>query len=57
LQFFRLVEEHYTQTPESGLFPLLPAEVLAGFVQQGREHGIIPMIRAFRDWMRAHRQP
>jgi Uma2 family endonuclease len=54
LQFFRLVEERYTQTPTSGLFPLLPAEVLAGFVQQGREHGIIPMIRAFRDWMRAH---
>jgi len=54
LQFFRLVEERYTQTPASGLFPLLPAEVLAGFVQQGREHGIIPMIRAFRDWMRAH---
>jgi len=57
LQFFRLVEERYTQTPTSGLFPLLPAEVLAGFVQQGRAYGIIPMIRAFRDWMRAHRQP
>jgi Uma2 family endonuclease len=55
LQFFRLVGERYTQTPASGLFPLLPAEILAGFVQQGREHGIIPMIRAFRDWMRAHR--
>lgn len=36
---------------------LLLHEVLAGFVQQGRAYGIIPMIRAFRDWMRAHRQP
>ena len=57
LQFFRLVEERYTQTSASGLFPLLCAEVLAGFVQQGRAYGIIPMSRAFRDWMRAHRQP
>jgi Uma2 family endonuclease len=56
LQFFRLIEDHYVQTPESGLFPLFPAEVLAGFVQQGKEHGIIPMIRAFRDWVRAHQQ-
>jgi Uma2 family endonuclease len=55
LQFFRLDGERYTQTLASGLFPLLSAEVLAGFVQQGKEHGIIPMIRAFRDWVRAHR--
>ena len=55
LQFFRLHDERYTQTLVSGLFPMLPAEVLASFVQQGREHGIIPMIRAFRDWVRAHR--
>ena len=55
LQFFRLIGERYSQTPESGLFPLLSAEVLASFVQQGKEHGIIPMIRAFRDWVRAHR--
>ena len=57
LQFFRLTGERYTQTSESGLFPLLSAETLAGFVQQGREQGIIPMIRAFRHWVRAHRQP
>jgi hypothetical protein len=56
LQFFHLVGERYTQTSESGLFPLLAAEVLTGFVQQGREQGTIPMIRAFRDWVRAHRQ-
>ena len=54
LQFFRLIGERYTQTPASGLFPLLAAEVLAGFVQQGNQYGIIPMIRAFRDWVRAH---
>jgi Uma2 family endonuclease len=57
LQFFRLSGERYTQTPESGLFPLLSAAVLAGFVQQGKERGTIPMMRAFRDWVRAHRQP
>jgi Uma2 family endonuclease len=54
LQFFRLIGERYVQIPTSGLFPLLSAEVLAGFVQQGNQHGIIPMIRAFRDWVRAH---
>ena len=56
MQFFRLIGERYTQTPASGLFPLLSTEVLAGFVQQGKEHGTIPMVRAFRDWVRAHRQ-
>jgi Uma2 family endonuclease len=54
--FFRLTGERYTQTSVSGVFPLLPAETLTGFVRQGSEHGIIPMIRAFRDWVRAHRQ-
>jgi Uma2 family endonuclease len=57
LQFFRLTGERYTQTPASGLFPFLPAEVLAGFVQQGLASGIIPMVRAFRSWVRTHRQP
>ena len=57
LQVFRLDGDRYTSTPESGLFPFLPAEVLAGFVQQGIAHGIIPMIRAFRLWVRVHRQP
>ena len=57
LQFFRLIDERYIQTPESSLFPALSAEVLAGFVQQGMAHGIIPMIRAFRLWAHSHRQP
>jgi len=56
LQFFRLSGDWYTLTPESSLFPFLVAEVLAGFVQQGMAYGIIPMIRACRDWVRAHRQ-
>jgi Uma2 family endonuclease len=57
LQFFLLVGDRYTQTPESSLFPVLSAEVLTGFVQQGMTHGIIPMIRAFRSWVRTYRQP
>src|SRR5215470_13583754 len=56
LQVLCLRGEQYMQTPESGAFPWLPTEVLARFVQQGNEHGIIPMVRAFRTWMRAHRQ-
>jgi len=56
LQVFRLRGEQYIQTSASGVFPWLPAEVLARFVQQGNEHGIIPMVRAFRNWVRAHRQ-
>lgn len=55
LQFFRLSGERYIQTPESSLFPSLSAEVLASFVQQGKAHGTIPMMRTFRDWVRAHR--
>jgi Uma2 family endonuclease len=57
LQVFRLTGDRYTQTQHSGLFPFLPAEALTGIVRQGKEQGIIPMIRSFRDWVRAHRQP
>jgi Uma2 family endonuclease len=56
LQFFRLHSEQYTPAQESGLFPLLSATVLAGFVQQGQAQGIIPMLRAFRQWVQAQRQ-
>src|SRR5439155_25135735 len=35
LQVFRLWDEQYIQTPACGVFPWLPAEVLARFVQQG----------------------
>jgi Uma2 family endonuclease len=55
-RLFRLRGGQYMLTPESGVFPWLPAEVLARFVQQGNEHGVIPMVRAFRHWVRAHRQ-
>ena len=55
LQFFYLRDGQYTQTLESHLFPLLPAAVLTRFVQQGVEQGIIPMVRAFREWVRAQR--
>ena len=57
LQFFCLNGDRYLQTPESGLFSVLSATVLAGYVQQGLAHGIIPMMRAFRDWVRAQQQP
>lgn len=57
LRFSRLSGERYAQTPAIGLFPWLPAAVLAGFVQQGKEQGTIPMIRAFRDRVRAHHRP
>jgi Uma2 family endonuclease len=56
LQFFCLHGDQYTPTPASGLFPVLPAEVLSSFVQQGMAQGIIPMMRNFREWVRAHRQ-
>ena len=55
LQVFHLRGEQYIQMPTSSVFPWLPAEVLARFVQQGNEHGIIPMVRAFRNWVRTHR--
>jgi Uma2 family endonuclease len=57
LQVFCLLEDRYIQTPESSLFPRLSAEALAGFVQQGTAHRIIPMIRAFRLWVRTSLLP
>lgn len=56
LQVLRLHEEQYTETTESVLFPGLPAAMLADFIRQGNEQGIIPMVRAFRDWVRVNRQ-
>jgi len=57
LQFLHLHAEQYIVTPESDFFPGLRAVTLSDFVRQGNEHGIIPMIRAFRAWVRAHYQP
>lgn len=57
LQFLCLHGEQYTATPESVLFPGLPAATLADFVRQGNAYGIIPMVRAFRAWVRANFQP
>jgi Uma2 family endonuclease len=54
LQFLRLHEGQYAATPESILFPGLPAATVADFVRQGNEQGIIPMVRAFRSWVRAN---
>ncbi len=56
LQFMRLHKGQYTTTMESILFPGLPAATLSDFVRQGNEHGIIPMVRAFRAWVCANRQ-
>ncbi len=55
LQILRLHEEGYTATSESVLFPGLPTATLADLVRQGNEQGIIPMVRAFRAWVRASR--
>ncbi len=36
----------------SALFPGVTAAALQGFLDMGRKRGIIPMIRAFREWVR-----
>ncbi|ETX00711.1 MAG: hypothetical protein ETSY1_10215 [Candidatus Entotheonella factor] len=56
LQLLRLREAQYTEIVESVLFPGLTAAVLTDFVQQGHDQGIIPMVRAFRAWVRANSQ-
>ena len=57
LQFFRLVGRSlHTDTGKQSVSSAVSGE-LAGFVQQGMAHGIIPMIRAFRLWGRSQRQP
>jgi Uma2 family endonuclease len=53
LHILRLHGENYQQASHSGVFPQVSAAVLTQFVQQGVEQGIIPMVRAFRDWVRA----
>jgi Uma2 family endonuclease len=55
IQFFHLVGDRYMEADVSSVFQFLLADVLTGFVRKGKEQGIIPMIRAFREWVVAHR--
>jgi len=56
LRFFRLIGHNYEEIEDSDLFPFLSAAVLNGFLLQGKRQGVIPMVKAFRNWIRANRQ-
>ncbi len=55
LHILRLHGAAYRETTHSAWFPCVSAEVLTPFLQQGIAQGIIPMVRAFRAWVRAQR--
>jgi Uma2 family endonuclease len=55
LHFYRLVEEQYAEIPHSDLFPILTPDALIKFLQKGQSEGGIPMVKAFRTWVRTRR--
>lgn len=56
IRFYILDFDHYVESPNSRLFPLLPAQSLFSFLKKGEEEGAIAMGREFRKWIRTQRK-
>lgn len=52
LYFYRRAGASFEQVETSDLFPFLTAADLLPFLEQGKQQGVVPMIRAFRHWVR-----
>jgi Uma2 family endonuclease len=56
VEFHRLAGQRYKQAPASALFPFLQPAVVAEHLRIGYTQGVNTMRRAFREWVRAHKQ-
>jgi Uma2 family endonuclease len=52
VDFYRLTESGYQNTPASRAFPFLPARILSDFLQRVLTEGGRKAAREFRDWVR-----
>ena len=55
VQFWRLVEEHYTEINHSDLFTFLTPDVISRCLRRGEAEGTVAMVKVFRSWVRAHK--
>ncbi len=55
MKFYRLAKDNYDEITHSDLFPFLTPDVVLSFLQKGENEGTVPMARAFRKWVKAHK--
>ena len=57
VQFYLLAGNRYEESPISGAFPFLSAQVLSEFIERGLKEGERKVAKAFREWVREHHHP
>ncbi len=55
VEFYRLEEDFYVPIPASDLFPFLTPAAVAEALERGDSEDINSMLRAFRQWVQAHK--
>lgn len=51
VKFYHLLGKSYVEVESSDLFPFVTSAILSQFLETGKEQGVIPMVRAFREWV------
>ncbi len=55
MHFYLLANEQYIEITSSDLFPFLTATQLTQFLPTSKFRNLIPLIRAFREWVASHK--
>lgn len=55
MKFYQLADSAYDEVSHSPRFPFLAATDLPEFLWQGNDEDITEMVRAFREWVKAHK--
>lgn len=55
VKFYRLLGSSYVEVETSDLFPFVSSAVLSKFLETGMQKGVIPMVKAFREWVELHK--
>ena len=55
VKFYQLNNGDYEEVSHSPRFPFLAATDLPEFLLQGKDEDITDMVRAFRQWVKAHK--
>jgi Uma2 family endonuclease len=55
MHFYRLTGKEYTEITHSDLFAFLTPATVSRFLRKGAAQGGVPMVKAFRSWILAHK--
>ncbi len=55
VKFYQLHGKSYVEVESSDLFPFVTSAILSQFLETGKEQGVIPMVKAFREWVQTHK--